>query len=150
MLVEAEKSVLQAYSYFGDDSFVVGLCGFNITRTQIKIILDELKVEEVIVGFDRDYEEADSFEATSYYQKIISLLFVAEFINHTYFPAAFAHYLILLFINDSICNKCLSKSFFDFTYSPILKLSFLIKTFTVSILTQIFLMVNINYEKILF
>ena len=71
MLVEAEKSVLQAYSYFRDDSFVVGLCGFNITFTQIKIMLKELKVEEVIVGFDRDYEEADSFEATAYYQKII-------------------------------------------------------------------------------
>ena len=80
MLVEAEKSVLQAYSYFGDDSFVVGLCGFNITRTQIKIILDELKVEEVIVGFDRDYEEADSFEATSYYQKIIKK--VAPFVPY--------------------------------------------------------------------
>jgi len=49
----------------------VGLCGFNITFTQIKIMLKELKVEEVIVGFDRDYEEADSFEATAYYQKII-------------------------------------------------------------------------------
>ena len=71
MLVEAEKSVLQAYSYFREDSFVVGLCGFNITQTQIKIILKELKVEEVIVGFDRDYEESDSYEATAYYQKII-------------------------------------------------------------------------------
>lgn len=71
MLVEAEKSVLQAYSYFGDDSFVVGLCGFNITQTQIRIMLEKLKVEEVIVGFDRDYEEADSYEATAYYQKVI-------------------------------------------------------------------------------
>lgn len=71
MLVEAEKSVLQAYSYFGEDSFVVGLCGFNITQTQIRIILEKLQVEEVIVGFDRDYEKADSFEATSYYQKVI-------------------------------------------------------------------------------
>ena len=71
MLVEAEKSVLQAYSYFGDDSFVVGLCGFNITQTQIRIMLEKLQVEEVIVGFDRDYEEADSYEATAYYQKVI-------------------------------------------------------------------------------
>ena len=36
MLVEAEKSVLQAYSYFGEDSFVVGLCGSSISKTQIK------------------------------------------------------------------------------------------------------------------
>ena len=71
MLVEAEKSVLQAYSYFREDSFVVGLCGFNITYTQIKIILKELKVEEVIVGFDRDYEDANSYEAMAYYQNIV-------------------------------------------------------------------------------
>ena len=71
MLVEAEKSVLQAYSYFGEDSFVVGLCGSNISKTQIKIILEQLKVEEVIVGMDREYGDSDTFEATAYYQKLI-------------------------------------------------------------------------------
>ena len=71
MLVEAEKSVLQAYSYFGEDSFVVGLCGSNISKTQIKIILEQLKVEEVIVGLDREYGDSDTFEATAYYQKLI-------------------------------------------------------------------------------
>ena len=71
MLVEAEKSVLQAYSYFGEDSFVVGLCGSNISKTQIKIILEQLKVEEVIVGMDREYGDSDTFEATAYYQKLV-------------------------------------------------------------------------------
>lgn len=71
MLVEAEKSVLQAYAYFREDSFVVGLCGFNITYTQIKILLKKLKVEEVIIGFDRDYEDANSYEALAYYQNIV-------------------------------------------------------------------------------
>ncbi len=69
MLVEAEKSVLQSYSYFGEDSFTVATCGSAITLTQIKIILEELKVSEVIYAPDRDYHEADSFEAEVWWQK---------------------------------------------------------------------------------
>jgi hypothetical protein len=70
MLVEAEKSCLQAYSYFGEDSFVVALCGSSITTTHIKIILS-LGVEEVIVGLDREYHEADSWEAEAWMQKML-------------------------------------------------------------------------------
>jgi len=71
MLVEGEKSCLQAYSYFGEDSFCVATCGSNITRTQIKIMLQELKVSEVIVGFDKEYRDPNSFEAELYYQKLL-------------------------------------------------------------------------------
>ena len=69
MLVEAEKSVLQSYSYFGEDSFTVATCGSAITLTQIKIILEELQVNEVLYAPDRDYHESDSFEAEIWWQK---------------------------------------------------------------------------------
>lgn len=71
MLVESEKGCMQAYSYFGDDSYVLACCGNNITATQIKLLLNYLKVEEVIVAFDRMYHEADSYEAEVYYNKLI-------------------------------------------------------------------------------
>lgn len=71
MIVEAEKSCMQAYSYFGEDSFVVAVCGSAISSTHIKIILQYLEVEEVIIGFDRQYHEADSFEATIWWNKIL-------------------------------------------------------------------------------
>lgn len=74
MIVEAEKSCMQAYSYFGEDSFVVATCGSSITRTQIKILLNYLQVEEVIYAPDRDYHEANSYEAEVWYQKIIKRL----------------------------------------------------------------------------
>jgi hypothetical protein len=74
MLVEAEKSVLQCYSYFGEDSFTVATCGSAITATQIKIILKELQVNEVLYAPDRDYHEADSFEAEVWWQKQIKKL----------------------------------------------------------------------------
>lgn len=71
MLVEAEKSCMQAYSYFNEDSFVVATCGSSITRTQIKLLLKYLQVEEVIYAPDRDYHDAHSFEAELWYQKIV-------------------------------------------------------------------------------
>ncbi len=74
MIVEAEKSCMQAYSYFGEDSFVVATCGSSITRIQIKLLLNYLQVEEVIYAPDRDYHEANSYEAEVWYQKIIKRL----------------------------------------------------------------------------
>lgn len=68
MIVEAEKSCIQAYSYFKDDSFVVAICGSNITPTQVKIILG-LGVEEVMFAPDRDYHGAQSFEAEIWFNK---------------------------------------------------------------------------------
>lgn len=72
MIVESEKSCLQAYSYFGEDSFVVAVCGSNLTRTQIKLI-NELQVEEVMIAFDREYMEANSYVAELYYRKLVKL-----------------------------------------------------------------------------
>lgn len=69
MLVEAEKSVMQAYSYFGDDCFCAATCGSSLTIEQIQIILNELKVDEVIYAPDRDYHEANSFEAEAWFHK---------------------------------------------------------------------------------
>jgi len=69
MLVEAEKSVLQSYSYFGEDSFTVAACGSSITQTQVKIILEQLQVSEVLYAPDRDYHSSDSFEAEVWWQK---------------------------------------------------------------------------------
>lgn len=71
MLLEGEKSCLQAYSYFGEDSFCVACCGSNISKVQQNIILKQLEVEEVLVGFDREYHDPFGFEAEAYYQKLL-------------------------------------------------------------------------------
>lgn len=70
MLVEGEKSCLQAYSYFGDDSFVVAVCGSNISYVQISMLM-QLGVEEVIIAFDKEYQTSDSYEAEIYYNKLL-------------------------------------------------------------------------------
>ena len=74
MVVEAEKSCMQAYSYFGEDSFVVATCGSSITRTQIRLLLNYLQVEEIIYAPDRDYHDPHSYEAEVWYQKIVKRL----------------------------------------------------------------------------
>lgn len=74
MLVEAEKSVLQAFSYYNEDCFTVAACGSAITATQIKILLNDLGIEELIYAPDRDYHESDSFEAQVWWNKTIKKL----------------------------------------------------------------------------
>lgn len=61
MLVEGEKSVLQADTMFGMDNFTVALCGNNLTDSQ-KWILVRLGVREVIVALDKQYLKIDSDE----------------------------------------------------------------------------------------
>ena len=71
LLVESEKSVLQVNSYFGDNSYALAVCGSNITDTQKKILLEELGVSEVILAFDREYEDPHSYAAEAYKNKLI-------------------------------------------------------------------------------
>lgn len=62
MLVEGEKSVMQADTMFGDDNFTVALCGLNLSEHQRKMIIDS-DVREVIIGMDKQYKtEEESYE----------------------------------------------------------------------------------------
>ena len=58
VLVEAEKSVLLSKTYYGDESFTVATCGFNISQAQIDLLL-ELGVNECILSCDKDYDPVD-------------------------------------------------------------------------------------------
>lgn len=74
MLVEAEKSCLQAYTMFcseGEEkSYVVATCGSSITHQQIEIV-KSLGVNKVIYAPDKDYHSADSYEAEAWFNKQI-------------------------------------------------------------------------------
>lgn len=69
MIVEAEKSVLQADTMFGEDNFTVALCGSNLTDYQLKMIL-MLGVREVIVALDKQYEDVNSEECNKWAKHI--------------------------------------------------------------------------------
>lgn len=78
LLVEGEKGVMQMHSYFGTDDFSLAICGSNISQTQINILLNDLKVNEVMIGLDKMYEDIHSAKAEAYknsiHKKIQALL----------------------------------------------------------------------------
>lgn len=74
ILFEAEKSVLLSHSYFGDEDCSLAVCGSNLTTIQIKILLEVLCVETVIICFDKEYKNANSIKADKYRNKIYKLI----------------------------------------------------------------------------
>lgn len=69
MLVEAEKSVFQTDTMFGDDNFTVALCGSNLTDYQRFMIL-MLGVKEVIIALDKQFETLNSEECAKWTKHI--------------------------------------------------------------------------------
>lgn len=69
MLVEAEKSVFQTDTMFGEDNFTVALCGSNLTDYQRGLIL-MLGVREVIIALDKQYQTLDSEECKKWAKHI--------------------------------------------------------------------------------
>ena len=62
IILEGEKSCLLYSSYFGEDNDItVACCGSNITNYQMQLLLN-LKVEEVIIAFDKQFEEIGNDE----------------------------------------------------------------------------------------
>ena len=70
VIFESEKAVLQMDSYFGDKSIAVAVCGSNLSRVQMKMLLN-LGVEEVILGMDKQYDSKESEE--KWLKKIIKM-----------------------------------------------------------------------------
>ena len=67
VILESEKAVLQMDSFFGEKSIAVAICGSNLSRVQMKMLLD-LGVEEFILGLDKQYSNVD--EETIWLKKI--------------------------------------------------------------------------------
>jgi hypothetical protein len=73
LVVESEKSVLQYASYFGfENNISVACCGSNISTYQIEMLM-RAGANEVIIGFDRQFQEIGDNEfqhLTQHLQKI--------------------------------------------------------------------------------
>ena len=70
IIVEGEKSVLQYMSYFGTKSNIcVAVCGSSISQYQFQLLLD-LGVKEIVLGFDKDFQEMRGKEYDDVVKKI--------------------------------------------------------------------------------
>lgn len=71
MIVEGEKGVMQNHSYFGADDFSLAICGSNLTQTQKNILLNDLGIEELILGLDKELRDPESWEANICRNKLL-------------------------------------------------------------------------------
>ena len=72
VIFESEKSVMQFESFFPNQNFSVALCGSNISKIQVEMLLD-LGVEEVIIALDKEFTKLNSKEADINYDKLTRL-----------------------------------------------------------------------------
>ena len=59
-------------THFGEDDFSVAVSGSNISDFQVELLLS-LGIEEVIIAFDKEYEDHESKEASIYAKKLLRL-----------------------------------------------------------------------------
>jgi hypothetical protein len=72
VIYEGEKSVLKDSAYYGPYSVAVATCGSQLNRFQINLLVQELGVNEIILAYDKEYDETFSEEGIEYRQKLIS------------------------------------------------------------------------------
>ena len=73
IIFESEKSVLQYASYFGfENNISVACCGSSISQQQINLLL-ETGAQEIIIAFDRQYQELNDEEHKRLIKKFYAL-----------------------------------------------------------------------------
>lgn len=73
IIFEGEKSPLLYESYFGiENDITVAACGSNLINYQIDMLLS-LGVQEIIIGFDRQYEETGDDNWKKWTKKLIDI-----------------------------------------------------------------------------
>lgn len=74
IIVEGEKSALAYCSFYGTaNSICVATCGSNFSKYQFKMLKD-LGVKEIVVAYDRDYEQVGSEEYYATEKKIANIV----------------------------------------------------------------------------
>lgn len=66
VIVEGEKSVLKAETFYPGNNFVVATCGNSISETQIDLLL-KLGVNEIIIAFDKENDDFPGSEVSIKY-----------------------------------------------------------------------------------
>ena len=104
IIVESEKSVMQYQSYFGiKNNICVAVCGSSISRYQLQLLLDA-GVKEIVLGFDKDFQEMHSKEYDDNIKKIDRLY--AKISSEVSVSVLFDQYNLLGYKNSPLdCGK---------------------------------------------
>lgn len=89
VVFESEKSCLKYASYFGSENDIsVAVCGSSFSSYQFKL-LQELGVDEIIIAFDKQYQEIGDKEYLGWIKKLLDI------------SKKFANYCKISFIFDT-------------------------------------------------
>ena len=116
IIAEAEKSVLLDDGYYGEYSNTVACCGSSINKYHISLLTDVLKVNEIVIALDKEYDDWKSLKAQKYREKILSIC--KHFPNQANFSYIWDHDN-LLNEKDSPFDK--GKDVFDYLYKNRIK-----------------------------
>lgn len=87
-LFEGEKSVLLYETYF-KNNISAAVCGSNLNKNQINILLNNFQLREVIICFDKEYNLSNSIEGEEYFNKLYTI------------GKKYSHYFNFSFIYDT-------------------------------------------------
>lgn len=73
VLFEGEKSVLLLDKFMGEQNNSAAVCGSNLTRDHIDLLLKNSTIEEITIAFDKEYEVYPSEKSKTYLQKLLSI-----------------------------------------------------------------------------
>ena len=74
IIFEGEKSCLHYYGFFGrENNISVACCGSSINKAQINLLLRTCMPDEIIVAFDKEYENANGEDGEKYFNKLYSM-----------------------------------------------------------------------------
>ena len=71
VIYEGEKSCMIDDSFYGPYSVAVATCGSQLNRFQINLLVQELGVTEIILAYDKEYDEPYSAQGIAYRKKLI-------------------------------------------------------------------------------
>ena len=64
IIVEGEKSCLKSWEFYKDNSIVVACCGSHLNKNQVKLLVKNFDINEIIIAYDKEYE---SYQELSQY-----------------------------------------------------------------------------------
>lgn len=74
IIFEGEKSCLHYYGFFGgENNIAVACCGSSINKAQINLLLRTCMPEEIIIAFDKEYENPNGADGEKYFNKLYSM-----------------------------------------------------------------------------
>lgn len=101
IIFEGEKSVLK-YGDMYDYNIALASCGSNLNLKQIELLVKELKVENIILAYDKEFKTFASKEGENYYNKLNKIC--KKYVNYCNFYFLF-DFNNLLELKDSPIDK---------------------------------------------